>query len=124
MAVGATAVEILDGPKRLRLRRMTRGDVARIANARHARLQQLRVAGAVRFMAVRAVLHHWRVLPHEGTAAFGVATQTVFVGGALDELLGIGRSVRIVATGAGHLALAVGHVRRALQLRPAHLVTL
>jgi len=84
----------------------------------------LRVAGAVRFVAVRAVLHHRRVLPDEGATAFGVATETVFVRRALDKLLGIGSAVGIVATRAGNLALAVRHVRRALQLGAAHLVAL
>ncbi len=32
--------------------------------------------------------------------------------------------MRIVATGAGNFAFAIGHVRRALQLRPPHLVAL
>ena len=124
MAVGAAAVEVLDGTKRLRLGRMPAAVVAGIADARHARLEQLRIAGAVRFMAVRAVLHYRWVLPHKRTAAFGVAAETVFVGGALDELLGIGSAVGIVTTGAGDLAFAVRHVRRALQLSTAHLVAL
>src|ERR1700674_230330 len=106
MAAGAAPLEILDGTKRLRLRRVTAAVVAGIAHARHACLQQLWVAGAVRFMAVRAVLHHRWVLPHEGTTPLGVAAQTVLVRSALDQLLGIGRPVRIMATGAGNLALA------------------
>ena len=110
MAVGAAAVEILDGAKRLRLRWVAAGVMAGIANARHARLQQLRVAGAVRLVAVRAVLHYRRVLPEEGTAPFGVAAQAILVRGALNELAGIGRTVRIVATGAGHFAFTVGHM--------------
>lgn len=77
MAVGAAAVEILDGAKRLRLRWVAAGVMAGIANTRHARLQQLRVAGAMRLVAVRAVLHYRRVLPEEGTAPFGVAAQAV-----------------------------------------------
>src|SRR6266568_5524653 len=111
MAIGAAAVEILDGAERLRLRRVTAAVMARITNPRHARLQQLRVTGAVGLMAVCAVLHYRRVLPHEGTAPFGVATEAVLVRSALDELFGIGRTVRIVATGAGNFAFAVGHVR-------------
>ena len=124
MAVGAATIKVLDGAERLRLRRVTAGIVAAIANARHARLQQLRVAGAMRFMTVRAVLHHRGMLPDEGTAAFRVAAETVFVCGALDELLGIGGAVGIVATGAGYFALAVRHVRRALQLGAPHLMAL
>ena len=124
MAVGAAAVEILDGAKRLRLCRVAARDMAGIANTRHARLQQLRVAGAVRLVAVRAVLHYRRVLPEERTAPFGVAAQTVFVGRALQQLLGIGRAVRIMAAGAGYLAFAVRHVRRTLELCTPHLVAL
>src|ERR1700721_2345789 len=96
MAVGAATVEILDGAQRLRLGRVTAAVVAGITDARHAGFQQLRITGAVRFMAVRAVFHHWGMLPDERTAAFGMATETVFVGGALDQLLRIGSAVRIV----------------------------
>lgn len=98
--------------------------MAGIANTRHACLQQLRVAGAMRLVAVRAVLHYRRVLPEKGTSPFGVAAQTVFIGGALQQLLGIGRTVRIVATGASYLAFAIRHVRRALQLCTPHLMAL
>ena len=124
MTVGAAAVEILDGAKRLRLRWVAARVMAGIANARHARLQQLRVAGAMRLVAVRAVLHYRRVLPEEGTAPFGVAAQAVFVGRALKQLFGIGRTVRIVATGASYFAFAVRHVRRTLQLCTPHLMAL
>src|ERR1700720_64274 len=107
MAVGAAAVEILDGTQRLRLRWVAAGVMAGIANARHARLQQLRVARAVRLVAVRAVLHHRRVLPEEGTTPVGVAAQAVFVGRALNQLFGIRRPVRIVATGTSYFAFAI-----------------
>src|SRR5712691_9790350 len=110
MTVGAAAVEVLDRTERLRLRGMAAAVVATIANARHAGLQQLWVAGAVRFVAIGAILHDRRVLPDERTAAFGVAAQAVFVGGALNELLGIGRAMRVMAAGASDLAFAVGHV--------------
>ena len=124
MAVGAAAVEILDGAKRLRLRWVAARVMAGIANARHARLQQLRIARAMRLVAVRAVLHHRRVLPEEGTAPFRVAAQAIFIGGALQQLLGIRRTMRIVATGASYLAFAVRHVRGTLQLCTAHLMAL
>jgi len=124
MAVGAAAVEVLDGAERLRLRRVAAAVMAVVAHARHANFQQLRVVAAVRFVAVGAVFDDWRVLPEERAATLGVATQTVFVGGALDELLGIGGAMRVVATGAGDFAFAIGHVGRALQLRAAHLMAL
>ena len=114
VAVGAAAVEVLDGTERLRLSGVPAAVVAGIADARHASFQQLRVAGAMRFVAVGAVFHHWRVFPKKRPAPLGVAAQAILVGGALDKLAGIGRAVRIVATGAGDFPFAVGHVRRAL----------
>ena len=63
MAVCAAAIEVLDGVKRLRLRGVPAAVVAGIADSRHAHLQQLWVAGAVRFVAVRAIFHDRRVLP-------------------------------------------------------------
>ena len=53
---------------------MSTADVTGIAYARHAHLQQLRVAGTMRFMAVSTVLHHRRVFPQERTTPFGVAS--------------------------------------------------
>ena len=111
MAVRATPVEIPHGVQNRRGRRVTSRDVARIAHARHAHLQQLRVVGPMRFVAVGAVLHDRRVLPKKRTAPLCVAGQAVFVDCALDELLGVGTSVRVVTTGAGDLAFAVRHVR-------------
>ena len=64
----------------------------------------------MRFVAVRAVFNDWRVLPQERTPAFRVTTQAVFVGRALDKLLGIWRAVGIVTTGASHFAFAIRHV--------------
>ena len=98
--------------------------VAGITNARHAHLEQLRIVAAMRLVAVRTVFHNRRVFPDERPTALGVAAQAVFVGGALDELRGIGRPMRIVTTSAGNLPFAIRHVRGALQLRPPHLVAL
>ena len=124
MAIGASAIEILDGAERLRLRRVAAAVMAGVANTRHAGLEQLWIAGAMRFMAVGAILHDRRMFPDEGAAPLGMAAQAVFIRGALDKLLGIGRAVRIVAAGAGDFPFAIGHVRRALQLGAAHLVAL
>ena len=124
VTIGAAAVEILDGAQRLGLRWMTAGVVAGIADAGHADLQQLGIVGAVRFVAVGAVFNDRWVLPQERAAALGVAAQTVLVGSALYQLLGIRASVGIVAAGAGDFAFPVRHVRGALQLRAAHLVAL
>src|ERR1700756_853068 len=124
MAIGAAAVEILDRAQRLRLRRVAAAVMAGVADARHARLEQLRIAGAVRFVTVGAVFHYRRMLPNEWTAAFGMASQAILIGCTLNELLGIRRAMRIMATGACNLAFSVGHVRRTLQLSAAHLVAL
>ena len=124
MTVGAAPVEIAYGIERLRGAGMTAGHVAGIANPRHAHSQQLRIVAAMRLVAVGAVLHDRRMLPEEGTAPLGVAAETVLGGRGLQQLLWIGTSVRVMATGAGHLAFAIGHVRRALQLGAAHLMAL
>src|SRR6266404_1897482 len=124
MAIGAAAVEVLDGTERLRLCWVAAAVVAVIANARHPNLQQLRIVAAVGFVTVGAVFEHWRVLPQEWAAPLGVTAQAILISGALDELLGIRRAVRIMATGAGDFPFTIRHVRGALQLRAAHLVTL
>ena len=98
--------------------------VALLAQPGLPRLQQLVLGRAMSLVAVEAVLHDRRVFPEEGAAPLRVALVAVLVDGGLDELLGIGRAMRIMATATGHLAFAEGHVRRALQLRAAHLVTL
>src|ERR1700694_3168282 len=96
MAIGAAAVEILDGPERLRLRGVTATVMTGIAHARHAHLKELRVVAAVGFVAIRAVFHYRRVLPEEGTAAFRVAAQAILINSALNELAGIGRTMRVM----------------------------
>src|SRR5260370_30926224 len=96
--------------------------VAGITNARHAHLEQLRIVAAMRLVAVRTVFHNRRVFPDERPAALGVAAQAVFVGGALDELRGIWRPMRIVTTDAGKLSFAVPHCPVALPICPAPLV--
>lgn len=122
MAIGAAAIEVLDGAERLSLRGVAAGVVAGIADAGHAHFQELWIVATVRFVAVGAVFKHRRMFPQEGTAALGVAAEAVFVGGRLNELGWIGRTVRIVAAGAGNFALAIRHVGRALQLGAAHLM--
>ena len=124
MTISAAAIEIPDGIQQRRRRWMSTGDVAGVANPRHPHLQQLRVVGAVCFVAIGAILSDRWVFPQEWAAPLGVAAQTVFVNSALNQLPWIGRSMRIVATGAGYLTFPIGHVRRTLQLGAAHLVTL
>src|SRR4051812_31088897 len=123
VTVGAAPVEIANGIKQSWSSRVSTSDVTGIAYARHAHLEQLRVAGAMRFMAVSTVLHNRGVFKQEGPTAFGVAMEAFLVHGLLFKLTGMGRAVWIVATGAGIFAFAIRHVRGALKLRPPHLVT-
>ena len=122
MAVRATAVEITNGIQERRSRWMATGIVTGIAHPWHAHLQQLRITGAMGFVAVDAILHDGRVFPQERTTSFRVATQAILVDGSLPKLRGIRRAVRIVAARARHFAFAVRHVRRPLQLRAPHLM--
>jgi hypothetical protein len=124
MAIGAAAIEILDGPERLRLRGVAAAVMAGIAHARHTHLEELWVIAAMWFMAIGAVFHNRRVLPQKWTTALRVAAQAILVNSALNELAGIGRTVRIMATGTGYLAFAVRHMRRTLQLRAPHFMAL
>ena len=114
MAVCATSIEIFNGAKRLRLRRVPAAVMAGVAYTGHPYFQQLRVVRAMRFVAVRAVLHYGRMRPEEGPTAFGVATEAVLIGRALNELFWIRCAVRVVAAGAGHFAFPIRHVRGAL----------
>src|ERR1043165_7437255 len=101
---------------------MAAGCVAGIAHPRHAYFQQLWVAAAVRFMTVGTVLHDWWVFPKERPAPFCVTAIAVLIDRSLNQLARVGTAMWIVTTGAGHLAFAIGHVRRALQLCPPHLM--
>ena len=78
----------------------------------------------MRLVAIRAILHHRRVLPQERTTALHMAAQAVFGCGRLKQLLGIRTAVRIMTTRARDLALAIRHVGRTLELCTAHLVAL
>ncbi len=98
--------------------------VALLAQPGLPRLQQLMFGRAVGIVAVKAVLHHGWMLPEEGAATFSMTLVAVLVDRCLEELLGIRRAMRVVATAAGYLALAKRHVRRPLQLCAAHRVTL
>ena len=124
MAIGATPVEVLDGTKGLRLRRVAAGDVAGVANPGHTHLQQLWVAAAVWFVTVGTILHDRGMLPKEWSPAFGMAAVAVLVDGALKQLARIRTTVRIVTARAGDLTLAIRHVRGTLQLCAAHLMAL
>ena len=74
-------------------------------------------------MAVDTVLHHGRVLPQKGATPFGMASEAILIHSGLPKLTGIGRAMRVMAARAGHFAFPVRHVRGALQLGSAHLVT-
>jgi hypothetical protein len=69
------------------------------------------VHGAMRLMAIGAILHDRRVLPEERTAPLSVARVAVFVDARLFQLCGIGSSMRVVTIGARHLPFSEGHMR-------------
>src|SRR5262249_3369877 len=64
------------------------------------------------------------MFPHERPASLRVAAVAVLVRAGLDELVGIRRPMRVMTACAIYLAFAIWHVRRPLQLRSPHLVTL
>jgi len=74
VAVGTAAVEVLDGAEGLRLRGMPAGNMACVADPRHSDFEQLRIAAAVRVMAVGAILHDRRMFPKKRPATLSVAT--------------------------------------------------
>src|SRR5689334_16946408 len=114
MAVRARPAEVLNRTERLRLRWVAAGSVAFVADPWHTYFQKLGITGAVRLMAVGAVLHDRRMLPHERPAPLGMAAVAVFVNRGLDKLARIRAAMGIVAAGASHLTFAIRHVRRTL----------
>ena len=110
VAVRAAAIEVLDRTKRLWLRGVPTAVVTGVTYARHPHLQKLWIASAVRFVAVRAVFHDGWVLPEERSSSFRVAAQTVFIRGALDQLLRVRCTMGIVAAGTGYFTFAIRHV--------------
>lgn len=120
MAIRACPVEGKTGACQLRGRGVPDGGVTLLTEPGRTDFEQLGIAGAMRVMAVIAVLHDRRMLPEEGTAPLRVALVTRLIDGGGDEKFWIRASVRVVAVGAGNLALPHRHVRRTLELRPAH----
>ena len=110
MAIGASSVEVLYGTERLRLRWVSARYVAGVTHSRHTHLQQLRIAAPMRVVAVGAILHYRRMLPQEWSTPFRMATQTVFIDRALNQLTRIRAAVGVMATGARYLAFAIRHV--------------
>jgi hypothetical protein len=120
VAVGAGPVEYVTAGCWFRGCIVSAYGMTALTQPRRADFQQLRIAGAVRIMAVHAVLHDWRMLPDERAAPFRVAFITGLIHGGRDEKFWIRASVRVVAVGAGNLPLPHRHMRRPLELRPAH----
>src|SRR5437879_3488893 len=100
MTVCASPVENESRGGRLRSGRMPAGVVALLAEPRRLRFQQLRVAGAVSFVAIEAVLHHRRMLPKERPSALGMALIARRVDGSFDQQLRIGSAMHVMAVGA------------------------
>ena len=86
-------------------------EMALLAEPRHARLQQVRVHGAVRAVAERALFADGRVLPEERAALLGVARVAGLVHGGLREQARPVRPVRVVAVAAGERLAVVGGAR-------------
>ena len=124
VTVRAPAVKVLDRLQGLGLRGVATRNMARVANPRHANLEKLRIAAAVRIVAIGAVLHHRRMFPQERPPALGMAGEAVLVHTRLQQLGWIRASVRVITTGAGYFSLSIRHMRGALKLCPAHLMTL
>src|SRR5258708_30037060 len=100
MAIGAAAVEVLDGTERLRLCWVAAAVMAVVAHPRHAHLQQLRVVAAVRLVAVGAVFEYWRGLPQKKGAGVPVGGPALFFFGAFSEPAAGFGGVGVVGVGA------------------------
>ena len=98
-------------------------NVAALTELRPPQGEQRFVVGAVRRMAIHAVLAYRRMLPEEWTPLVLVAGVALIVDGVgADQFLGLG-SVRIVADGALQLkraAFVLKQVPRALERRFAY----
>jgi hypothetical protein len=73
----------------------------------------------MRVMAGGAIFHHRRMLIEERAAPFGMTLVAGLVDRALDQQLGIGGSVRVMAIRTGNLSFPKRHVSRAINLRAA-----
>jgi len=82
-----------------------------VAKPRHAHLEQTVIIGAMRLVAVGAVVSNRRMLVKKRPAPLGVAGVTVLVDAGLYELRRIGRAMRIVAIRTGHLSFPHRHMR-------------
>src|SRR5260370_40806458 len=91
VAVLATAINIKQGVRASWVGLMTLLNVAALTELRPAQCEQRLVIGAVRRMAVHAVLPHRRMLPQERTSLFLVAGVAFIVDGVgADQFLGLG----------------------------------
>ena len=59
--------------------------MAFLAQPWHSLFQQRRIVGAMRRVAIGAIVKHWRVFPQEGTALVGVAGITGLVSRLFDQ---------------------------------------
>src|SRR5262245_13326186 len=113
----------IDGCHPARLRRMRGRVVALLAETRLRHFQQLLVRGAMRVVAIAAVLHDRWVLPQEWAAFLRVAGEAGLIHGCSNKELVVGGAMRIMAARALHLALTDRHVGEAQLLRGALLMT-
>lgn len=87
-------------------------------------LQESRICGAVRLVAVRTALCDWRMFPEERPPLLRMALVTVVIDRIFPEHRLGGGPMRVVAVATTDLPLAQRHMRTALELGPAGLVTL
>jgi len=98
--------------------------VTALAEHRRPHLQQRRNIGAVRRVAIGAVVHNGRMLPKEGPALLRVARVTRLVDRFLDEELGAVGAVHVVTTGTRYFSFENRVPREAMNLGVLGLVAL
>ena len=126
VAVDAASVDDkpASGPRIVWARWVSGLDVALLTEARNPDLQEPRIGGAVRLVAVRTALRDRRMFPEKRPPLLGMALEAVVIDRILPKHRLGGGPMRVVAVGATHLSLAQRHVGAALELGAAGLVAL
>ena len=128
VAIGAGPADraVARGNIRVRIDRagVTRVVVALLAQERGPRREQLVVHGTVRVVTLGTIVLHGFVFEQERAALLGVTLVAGLVGRGLDQHVVALGAVRIVAIGAGDLALADRVTRELVHVRLLVLVTI
>lgn len=115
LAMTVRAAPVEKTPRLWRIIRSVTG-VTLGAEPRQAHFKQAVINGAMRLMAVGAIIRNRRMFMKEGASPFRMAGVTVFIEAVLFELCGIGAAMRVMAIRTGNLSFLHGHVGRAHQL--------